>query len=222
MSPPLKIDRCCALPYFLYHTMSKPCEGITLAPIKGSHLAGAQQQPVVQKGSYVPPNKRVAAAVAEGPKVLTKEEMSSVENFPSLGGGASWTQIRDRLAPSKPNFKGMIEERIKREKQELENREEKEDEDGWLTLRLGADYGFGPRTSKPPAIDPADFPPDKTEWPPMGIPPGFGEKTWNFVECVHAEGTPIERTKLPEKTYYDYEMRKKTAREKLLSFVKGK
>ena len=202
--------------------MSKPCEGITLAPVKGSHLVTTQQQkPVAQKGAYVPPNKRApGAAEPEGPKVLTKEELSSAENFPSLGGGASWTQIRDRLAPSKPNFKGMIEERIKRDKQESENREE--DEDGWTTLRLGADYGFGPRTSKPVAIDPADFPPDNTEWPPMGIPPGFGEKIWNFVECVNADGTPIERTKLPEKTYHDYEMRERTAREKLLSFVKGK
>jgi hypothetical protein len=116
----------------------------------------------------------------------------------------------------------MIEERIRRNKQELENAQEKVDDDGWLTLRLGAEYGFGPRTSKPPAIDPADFPPDKTEWPPMGIPPGFGEKTWNFVECVNADGTPIERTKLPEKTYHHYEMRERTAKEKLLSFVKGK
>lgn len=201
--------------------MSKPCEGITLAAVKGSHLVSTQhQQPLAQKGAYVPPNKRAATA-PEGPKVLTKDELSSVENFPSLGGGASWSQIRDRLTPSKPNFKGMIEERIRRDKQ-LENYQENADDDGWLTLRLGAEYGFGSRRSKPHAIDPWDFPPDKTEWPPMGVPPGFGENTWNYVECVNADGTPIERTKLPEKIYYDREMRQRVAKQKLLSFVKGK
>ena len=219
MSPPIKIERYCRPPYFLHNPMPKPCEGITLAPVRGSQLIEAQQeQPAAQKGVYIPPNKRSPAqAVPEGP---TKDELSSAENFPSLGGGASWTQIRERLAQSKANFKGVVEERIRRDKQELENAQGEID-DGWVMLRLGADYGFGPRISKAPTVDPWDFPPDNTEWPPMGVPPDFGEKTWNYVECVNADGTPIERIKLPEKVYYDNKLCKKTAREKLVSFMKG-
>ena len=148
--------------------MSKACEGVKLAPVRladlvknGAAAAAAAAAPVVSKSQYIIPSKRAQPADA-GPQqaTLSSEEMKSEESFPTLGpmkpatSGASWGQIRARLAkplapapapppvtpPSKTtmNFMEMIDNRILRDKEEAEKQpvEEEEDEAGWHTLSL--------------------------------------------------------------------------------------
>jgi hypothetical protein len=68
--------------------MSKPCEGIAIVPTKGVKLLA----PTKVVGRYVPPSERVKKE-----PTLTTDEMNSDKLFPSLGG-ATWPQIRERMA----------------------------------------------------------------------------------------------------------------------------
>ena len=137
--------------------MSKACDGIKLAPMRLADLvksgaAAAPPAPVVSKSQYIIPSKRAQPADA-GPQqaTLSSEEMKSEESFPTLGpmkpatSGASWGQIRARLAkppaaaaaaiptlsatPVTPspkttmNFKQMIDQRLLREKEEAEKQQ---------------------------------------------------------------------------------------------------
>lgn len=114
----------------------KPCNGVPIAPaplaiaaarpvpahIKAAELAAAAAaaaSPV--KSSYCPPSKRKQAAAVQ--KAPTQDELNSDLVFPTLKpsapvtGGATWGQLRERLAPA-TSFKGVIEERVKREEED--------------------------------------------------------------------------------------------------------
>ena len=216
--------------------MSKPCEGIRLAPMKGIQLVKAQP-PVDKKGRYVPPSAR--KDLPPEAKTLTAEELGSAELFPTLKTGASWSQIRTRLALPVQDFKGTLQQRLEREKRELEQgiQEELETDprqmteaklakDGWVTRKLPTDptehSDFMDRFAQRHVIEPEDYWNAKTEWTTFGVPDYYDR---NLVECVSIDGTPIERMKPSENPYsaddeikYDV-VREQTAKEKLLSFV---
>jgi hypothetical protein len=110
----------------------KPCNGVAIAPtplptapkahLKAAELAAAAEAasatPV--KASYCPPSKRKQVAAVQKPP--TEDELNSDLVFPTLKpsapvtGGATWGQLRERLAPT-TSFKGVIEERVKREEE---------------------------------------------------------------------------------------------------------
>lgn len=215
---------------------AKPCEGVRLAPMKGSQMIRAA--PVAEeKGRYVPPSAR--KDLPPEIKALTAEELGSKELFPTLKAGASWSQIRTRLALPVQDFKGTIQQRLEREKKELEQgiQEELETDpmqmteaklarDGWVTRKLPVDlaghHEFIDRFARRHVIEPEDYWNAKTEWTTFGVPEGYDR---NLVECVNIDGTPIERSKASENSYsmgqaISYDMaREKSAKEKLLSFV---
>jgi hypothetical protein len=120
--------------------MSKPSEGIKLAPVKWSELVkkepvplplAAVPAPAAPPSKYVPPSQRSTEAKKE--KELTAGDLDSAKLFPSLQNsatnvlppmlpmtsGASWTQIRNRI---EGGMKEHIVEKIEEQKQSLEEK----------------------------------------------------------------------------------------------------
>jgi hypothetical protein len=94
--------------------MSKPCNGITIVPTKGVELVKPAPMPI---GRYVPPSARVKKE-----PTLTAEQIASDKLFPTLGG-ATWPQIRERMAQPL----NMLD-RVKTSIEEAERNAEKEPE----------------------------------------------------------------------------------------------
>ena len=204
--------------------MSKPCEGIRLAPMKMVPVpVTGKPAVVVPKSSYVPPSKRTE--VEKEVKTLSKEDLSSKDMFPTLAPmkptttGASWGQLRNRLAAPVPqvekNFKATLEDRIERERKEVEEGVRLEnltdplempphilEQNGWATIRmppatspLAWHDSYMGRLSNRPYISEDDWFNARTEWTRMGIsedPP----------HCVYVGGDPYERTPSEEPDYF--------------------
>jgi len=193
----------------------KPCNGITVNPVKGALLASAASpaSPTPAQARYAPPSKR-----KEEPKTLSKDEIDSDVVFPSLSpmkpmtSGATWAQLQTRLSSNTfsespkadMNFMRVIDERLKREKAELEEgirREaitepsqmtmEQRTTNGWATLPLPGTASNFIRineflaTSKP--LKEEDY---YDSGHSFDAPWSRGRP----VECVHLGGNPIERT----------------------------
>lgn len=152
--------------------MSKPCQGVQITPIKGAELRVAPSKPPpITIRAYTPPAKR-----KEELKAPTVDELQSETLFPCLSPmkpltpGASWNQLRSRLSqnpfsaldddsPAETplpatssatslNFKRVMEERIKREQQQIEQdtvthpaamTATQRELNGWATLTLPVD-----------------------------------------------------------------------------------
>jgi len=133
-----------------------PLSPIVPAHIKAAADAAAAAPPAAAAGKYRPP--AIRSKLPPMPKTMTQADLNSEALFPALKpaapttAGATWTQIRQRLSPptATNNFKGVIEDRIKREKEEEERINEivtdplqmKDAEllhDGWSILPLKRD-----------------------------------------------------------------------------------
>jgi hypothetical protein len=149
--------------------MSKPCQGIALTPVKGSSLLSTTPAAAVPVGRYLPPSARPKKGIE--PATLTADEINSDKLFPTLGNsisrGASWPQIRERLAQPAQTLSEKVKEGIERAEKEAEEgyRREQEtnpwkmDEDqlernGWVKLKLGKKY-FEDWVQPPP--EPLEF-----------------------------------------------------------------
>jgi len=196
--------------------MSKPCQGIVLKSMTGAEIA--KQQPAVTavpRSRYLPPIQRKLEV-----KTLSKEDLDSTDMFPAMqeiqpstANGASWSQIRMRLAQP-INMKLVVEEAIERERKASEEgiRQEQETDplkmtknqretNGWATLAM-------PKTNeevrdiveriRPQTVKEDELYLDNSEW---GLSP-FAEDAMNDAnlfmkrfKCVNADGTPIIREK---------------------------
>lgn len=227
---------------------SKPCEGIKLAPMKFADIVksapppAAAAAPAPMKTHYVPPSKR--AQEKEDVKAPSADDMKSEQSFPTLSpmkpatNGASWGQIRARLAkePSVTtslSFKNVIEERVKRDIEEMELGKRLEnitdplemnvqqvEQNGWHTrsMRVNLSEVYDRMMANNPLTE-EDYWNAKTEWPTTG---------WPF-EIVHLGGAPIERSPNFNAATYgeDDELKftpisvisENTARNRLLAFV---
>ena len=199
----------------------KACNGTPLAPIKGSHLMTKQGDKPIETpmNHYVPPSKRKNEV-----KTLTKEDINSDALFPSLSpmkpmtSGASWSQIRTRLSrpsnsfdvladdasPSSPttgmNFIQVIEERLKREKAEMEEELRRNNSDRpseMTTFHVPPNQeeitAIIDRLSQRRVLTEEDYYNAGNIW----------DKPWSRgdpVECVQLGGAPVVRTE----KYIDY------------------
>jgi hypothetical protein len=203
----------------------KACNGTLLNPIKGSHLITTQGEKPAEKPAekamnrYLPPSKR-----KDEVKTLTKEDIDSDALFPSLSpmkpmtSGASWSQIRTRLSrptnsfevlsdeslPTSPktgmNFINVIEERLKREKAEMEEetRRSNSGNPGEMTTfhvppNQAEIAAIIERLSQRRVLTEEDYYNAGNTW----------DKAWapgDPVECVHLGGAPVQRTE----KYIDY------------------
>ena len=152
--------------------------------------------------SYVPPSQRTAKK--EG-LTLSVDDMASSTLFPTLDSmspttsGATWTQIRTRLA--KP-LTEVVGDAIERERKAIEEgiRQEKETDprkmtdaqvlaNGWNYLRptvqefcvVDTEYPWSPTTDWTTA---PEFSPDLME---------DSQKFLKYAQCMNEDGTPLER-----------------------------
>lgn len=219
----------------------KPCEGIKLAPMKFADIVKSSP-PAPVKPHYIPPSKR--AQEKEEVKSPSADDMKSEQFFPTLSpmkpatNGASWSQIRARLAKGPAmtpslNFKNVIEERVKRDIEELEIGKRLEnltdplemnaqqlEQNGWhvRSMRVNLSELHDRMMANNPLTE-EDYWNAKTDWPTTG---------WPF-EIVHLGGAPIERSpNFSAATYGEgYELQytpisvtsENTARSRLLAFV---
>jgi hypothetical protein len=194
------------------------------------------------KPHYVPPSKR--AQEKEEVKAPSAEDMKSEQSFPTLSpmkpatNGASWGQIRARLAKEPTttpslNFKNVIEERVKRDIEELEIGKRLEnmtdplemntqqlETNGWHVRSMRVDLSeLHDRMMANNPLTEEDYWNAKTDWPTTG---------WPF-EIVHLGGTPIERSPNFNTISYGEDgdlhytpisvISENTARNRLLTFV---
>ena len=202
--------------------MSKPCDGIRIAPMKMVPLPKAAGAAAVPKASYVPPSRRTEVE-KEVAKTLTADELQSKELFPTLAPmkpattGASWGQLRNRLAspetpPATKNFKATLEERIKREVREVEEGIRLENitdplemppqirlQNGWETIQMPTTLqwhqSYADRLAARPCISDEDWYNARTEWTRMGL-------SEDSPHCVYVGGEPYERTPSDEPDYF--------------------
>jgi len=172
----------------------KPCHGsVALAAIKGSELVAPKPYEPLKK-KYVPPSERPI-------------DLTSQTSFPALSPmrhseGASWSQIRSRLT-DEATFKRRIEIRIEREEKELAEgiRQEQVTDPLEMTPEQLATNGWHVLRRPETFTEPIEFPEDylynaRTPWSTVGIPIEImnnPSKAVQFVECVHLDGTPVER-----------------------------
>jgi len=180
--------------------MSQPkaCDGIVLEPVRMKKI-----EPEAPKSrAYVPPSQRTAK---KEELTLSVDDMASATLFPTLNSmspttsGATWTQIRTRLA--KP-LTEVVGDAIERERKALEDgiRQEKETDprkmtdaqvlaNGWNYLRptvqefcvVDTEYPWSPTTDWTTA---PEFSPDLME---------DSQKFLKYAECMNEDGTPLER-----------------------------
>jgi len=152
--------------------------------------------------AYVPPSQRTAK---KEELTLSVDDMASATLFPTLNSmspttsGATWTQIRTRLA--KP-LTEVVGEAIERERKALEDgiRQEKETDprkmtdaqvlaNGWNYLGattqdfcvVDTEYPWSPTTDWSTA---PEFSPDLME---------DSQKFLKYAQCMNEDGTPLER-----------------------------
>jgi len=152
--------------------------------------------------AYVPPSQRTAK---KEELTLSVDDMASATLFPTLNSmspttsGATWTQIRTRLA--KP-LTEVVGDAIERERKALEDgiRQEKETDprkmtdaqvlaNGWNYLRpttqefsvVDTEYPWSPTTDWTTA---PEFSPDLME---------DSQKFLKYAQCMNEDGTPLER-----------------------------
>jgi len=226
--------------------MSKPCAGIALGAIrladtmKQTDASAAASAPVVQR--YMAPSMRAAVAKVA---TLSSDDISSDVLFPSLApmkpatAGASWGQLRARLSsrnqfavldeddapplPQQPmNFKGVMEERIARDREEQADAERRENitdpvemsieqrrANGWSTLFIPRDpidfVAYNDRIASRLVLDEDDYFNAKTTWTTAGFTEEQMTDPRKFpthADCVHLGGAPIERSNKPEPDFF--------------------
>ena len=187
---------------YFFTSMLKPCQGIELQPIKFTPTKDVAQS----KQIYIPPCKRAEKKPEDA--VLTASDMDSATLFPTLNPmhpttkGASWNQIRARLTKPLVN---VIEDAIERERKETEEgilqemetdptkmTEKQRKANGWESISIPsempdfsvmhAEYPWNPETDW---LHVPDFSPDIMN---------DSSKFLKYAECMHADGSPIERT----------------------------
>ena len=223
--------------------MSKPCEGIKLAPILGSILMRnitSPTPPAPAANRYVPPSKR--SGTEEETHTQTNIDTQSETLFPSLAPmKASSTPTKSAWGKPKTanitplNFKATVETQIANEKKEREGRliEKEQDmfdggEEAWATLSLKAE----PQTTVNRRIfEDEDYWDAKTKWTVLGFRNSLEEIDRNLKEmrCVWVGGGEIERTPSSEPDWFSvrnthipnalYYENKETSRDKLLAFI---
>lgn len=219
------------VPFFILPKMSKPCQGIAIVPMKVSEMVSKVTAPVpivAAVGRYVPPSARKPG---DPLPTLTAGEMASEKLFPTLGGGATWSQIQTRLKAPALSFKKNVQQGIERERLEAEEgvrrelitdphlmTDEQLERNGWHTISLKNAKNFNPggRAEEPEAFN----------WDSLILTPDMihdPAKLAFYTECTNMDGTPIERKKaavnaFAEDISYD-EARLQRAKDRMWAFV---
>lgn len=182
--------------------MSRPCDGIKLAPVKGSELmnAAAAAPAPAPTSRYVPPARRSPQDVKAEP--LKAIDARSEADFPTLGAAPP----AKKAWGAKPsvNMKEVVNLAIekqaagivaKEETDPFKMTEEQLEAEGWVRLPFHREAVEEPLPETPQKQE------DHSSWTTFGIPREVMEdpdKMMKFVQCVYADGTPIERKKVAE------------------------
>ena len=209
--------------------MSRPCDGIKLAPVKGSELmnAAAAAPATAPTSRYVPPARRSPQDIKAEP--LKAIDARSEADFPTLGGTATPKKAWG-VKPS-ANMKEVVNLAIekqaagivaKEETDPFKMTEEQLEAEGWVRLPFHREAVEEPLPETPQQQE------DHSSWTTFGIPREVMEdpdKMMKFVKCVYADGTPIERKKVAEPIiqpmFFNLSSLER-AQKKMRMFVQGK
>jgi len=184
--------------------MSRPCDGIKLAPVKGSQLMNTAAAAAPAPASrYVPPARRSPQDVKAEP--LKAIDARSETDFPTLGGAPPAKKAWGTKPPA--NMKEVVNLAIekqaagivaKEETDPFKMTEEQLEAEGWVSLPFYREAMEEPLPETPEQQE------DHSSWTTFGIPREVMEdpdKMMKFVQCVYADGTPIERKKWPSLSF---------------------
>ena len=176
---------------------------------------------------YVPPSRRSPQDVKAEP--LKAIDARSEADFPTLGGAAPPKKAWGAKPPV--NMKEVVNLAIERQAAGIIAKEETDpfkmtaeqlEAEGWVSLPFHREAVEEPLPEIPEQQE------DHSSWTTFGIPREVMEdpdKMMKFVQCVYADGTPIERKKVVEHVvqpmFFNLSSLER-AQKKMRMFVQGK